>query len=1130
MGPTRRWKKRSLTNKPRKPVRRFKTRAGRRARLRLLALLAATAAFAGLVLVVKYQMEGVRARVEALASERTGSNFTLGQVRVTGLRGVEVQGLKANIVNEDGAAVRLDVPKAVLYVDLIDLVSGRINIEQVRMDGASLVVSRAEGGAWLTPGEDTSPAPLPASVESQPGEAQAETPAPTDNQPEPESSLNTSPAVESAPTEAEEILPAPENAEEAPPASESETVVQVQPLPEPLVGNTAGGESAPPEFPGATLASLRPEAAGIFGAIERILPTFPFRVVGDQCSVRVENVVGETSISLTDLRIDAYRLSDAPDVSASISGLLDDVEPRRVEVRARYASSKDFDIRISHDRLTPGDVNIFLPAEQHVFEQGQFRPEIRLSGFPSDTLVLSVEAPYERVRFRGQPEFLPELTGRLSVVAQYDMNRQVIEITTARATSPEFAGALSGSISFANEAPEFALELQAEQLPIRDILNNFLTDEVGRFGVANLSLGSAHALALSLHGTPNAPVFSARAELDSGELTLEPENAALPRGVIQLGRVNVSWDSATGTPRGCIVVQGGAPEHKAYGVKLEQLSGTVCIEPEAVVLEPFTAMVTGNPVQGTVRYDLAKQQAEFSVSGGIANLESTPLANPVKELTLAGSAGLRATGTASLAGASIDCFVDLTQANVGFEWWIDKPVGVGALFHAVHVDFKPRKSISISGNLTLDTSEFNAVVEVLWRKGKFELERIRSKSPRIDVGTADRVLRIPYRISGGGVTEARFDWDREPSMEKANRFTLAGVIDEVSFLAKTTQVPVLVRGATVVAEIASLAETQSKLTVVAKEAYLPPFSEEWLIPLESESPPELTEKFKATKPNFWTYDLKAASLDLPPWKGTNFEGLARDDANEFNMERFSAQVGDGTLSGSYRLRDTDRVGTLSAQWQNIPASFLLRHLDLPAVLSGPCTGEVSYTMDQDDPATLAGQGRFEVAGGQFSADYLIGQLQGTLQGDVSALPPSLAFTRVGSDIQMQGDRITSDALYLDGDGIRITGSGNYIVNGDMDYNIQVSLTPETAARIPVLQTYFNIEGHRLTQNELTLGFRISGPAFQPRSQVAGLPPVGITLVSGAFEMTSEALKIVDLPRQLLVDLFKIGGGIVGAQR
>jgi len=42
--------------------------------------------------------------------------------------------------------------------------------------------------------------------------------------------------------------------------------------------------------------------------------------------------------------------------------------------------------------------------------------------------------------------------------------------------------------------------------------------------------------------------------------------------------------------------------------------------------------------------------------------------------------------------------------------------------------------------------------------------------------------------------------------------------------------------------------------------------------------------------------------------------------------------------------------------------------------------------------------------------------------------------------------------------------------------------------------------------------------------------VSVTLVSGAFEVGSDVTKIIDIPRQILVDLLKLGGGLVGATK
>lgn len=1083
--------------------------------------------FAAGVLFVKYQMEGVRERVERLASDRTGSNLEIGRVRVTGLRGVEIADLHTRLATESGASVDVRVPAALLYVDLVDLLSGRINVELVRLDDAVIEVVREPNGAWLKDKETAVPAPEVSTTED---EGSAAAPVPQES-PASDAEVEAPEARLAEPAMAE-IKSESETEPQSDTKLEEKSKTETPPSPGSQGEDSANtsmeaGLVTVSELPAPSVPKHTDPAKDIFEAIDSVLPTFAFRVAGENCRVSVRNLVGDSSLSLTNTRFDVFRLSDSPEMSGSISGTLGDNPDKQIDLRVRYASAEDFDIRVSHNQITPEDVNIFLPAEQQVFEQGALQPQVRLSGFPNDTIVLSLEAPYTGLVFRGQPDFLPPLSGRLSAFAQYDLATRTIRITAARAESPEFASDLTGEVSFQGVEPVLNLALRAQRLPVRDILNGFLAEQGAKFGVADLQLNTPYDLSLTVNGPPSAPIFSARAELDSGSLKLEPDNAILPRGEITLGRVDVSWDTSKTVPTGCIVVQNGFLEHKATDLRAEQIAGTLCLRDDALVLEPFTAMFTKNPLSGKVRFDLATQSATFELNGSLSSIETTPLHKPAKELTLAGTAGLRASGTASAAGATIDASVDLTQTRVDFEWWLTKPAGTGAVLHGVHIDYKPKKKIDISGGITLDGAEFDALVNVAWRKGKYDLERIRAKTAGFSAATADRCLNVPYAMAGGGVQNATFNWDREPSLPEANRWSLEGDIDHAVLTPRTSEVPVVVREAHVIAQIESLADTQSKLTINAKEASIPSFKEEWLIPLESEADPDFVKQFAAKKKNYWTYELKAGSLSLPPWNAVNFEAEAKDDDTAFHMNRFTGTVGEGTLSGEYHLREEDRYGSLKAKWDGIPSESLLAHLELPPMLTGKCTGNVDYAMDQDDPATLDGKGYFEVKEGKFSADFLVAQLQGTLEGDLSALPPSLAFSRLGADVEMKGDRIGTKNLFLESSGLKLSGNGSYISNGDMDYDIQVSLTPETAARIPAMQTYFNLEGHRLTQSELTLGFHISGPSFRPQSSVAGLPPVGVTLVSGAFEMTSDALSIVDLPRQLLVDLFKIGGGIVG---
>ena len=129
------------------------------------------------------------------------------------------------------------------------------------------------------------------------------------------------------------------------------------------------------------------------------------------------------------------------------------------------------------------------------------------------------------------------------------------------------------------------------------------------------------------------------------------------------------------------------------------------------------------------------------------------------------------------------------------------------------------------------------------------------------------------------------------------------------------------------------------------------------------------------------------------------------------------------------------------------------------------------------------------------------------------------------------DRVeAASGVELVAEGINVTGDGTYVTGGEMDYAIKLAIAPDTAERIPALRDNFTLQGYRLANRNLELDFRIKGPTLRPRSELASLPPPSITLVSGALETTSEVVQVFDLPRKILVDVFKIGAGIVGARK
>jgi len=854
-----------------------------------------------------------------------------------------------------------------------------------------------------------------------------------------------------------------------------------------------------------------------------------FRVLGKNCTFRARNVAAGTNIEISALDFDALRLKDSLDYSVRLAGNVNGAEEKRLALNLRFASIEDFDLRLQTGLVTADDVNIFLPASQHFVTSGSLRPSMRVAGYPGGALVVSLDAAFDDIAVRDQPDFVPPISGTLTALADYNLDTNTLTLTTAQAISDQLSGRVEGSISLEGEHPAFDLRLHTNQLPLEQALSYGLSLAGAAAEEVNVALPPTYAIDLSLTGTTESPVLALAAAADTATLRYAPKDKSLPTATVEIAGLRAGWNSSTGLPSGSASVRGGRIEHAATGLTAQDLSGTVTFADNAVQIDAITASIRGNPFVGQVRYDTATGNATFTANGSISSLETTPLGTDVEDLTLAGTIGLRCTGKISKNHYTIDASIDGTQAEVGFEWWFLKPIGIGLNVNGLNVDVVPNKSIKIVSQALLDTVPISANIDLRYRKGTYQLDTIRAKAERVDAATADKCLRVPYTLGGGVATNLTLNWKRTDEGPDTKTFTIAGNVEAATALPRGAAAPIVVSNAAIEVTINDglKGNRTGSVSVLAEQGSLPAFGDVMFLPIEPETP-ELKKKYES-EPRSWTYNVTTKAISIPPWRGTGFSAKGSNINGVTEISPFQGTVGDGTVSGVYRIEEADNLGSLKAKWQDVPAHFLIDHLKLPAALTGLVSGEIDYAMDNDDPGTLKGYGRFEVRDGQFSWDYMLAQFKDRLATELASLP-SLKFSRLAMDVALDGDRMHTKNIELNADGITITGDGTYVTEGDMDYTLKVAIAPATAERIPILRDSFNIEGHRLTANNIELSFRVSGPAFNPRGQVAGLPSVGVTLVSGAAEMTSEALKVIDLPRQILLDLFKIGGAVVGPPR
>ncbi|MCC6152579.1 MAG: hypothetical protein IT367_02415 [Candidatus Hydrogenedentes bacterium] len=855
------------------------------------------------------------------------------------------------------------------------------------------------------------------------------------------------------------------------------------------------------------------------------LPPISFRVMGSGCSIVVDNVVGASSLSFSEIAFDVAKLPDSNALSGSIEGIYGDDSEKRIKATARYVSLDDFDARADLSNIAASDVNVFLPASKQFVLEGSVAPSVRIEGKADGTVALSVETPVTGLLVRNQPEFLKPMTGSIDARGQYDPRQRLLTVGMTQARTETLSGAVNGTIQFTDASPAFDLTLSSAQLPLLDILNFAMQDRVDQYGELEYSVSPDAQVAVHLTGTAESPAFRVSASMSGADATFKPKDKRFPEGAVKLGRVDAAWDSATKQAAGSVSIAGGKVEKPDMGLEATNITAAISLAGKRIEVASLNATAKDQSIVASGWYDIDTKSGEANVAGVLAGIGETKLAQSIRNAEISGSATVKAHAKYTNGVLAFDGDVDASQTQIGYRWYFLKSPGIGASAH-ITGSFTPKKTAKFEVDGVVAGSQLKATTNLAYSGKKWQLRTAHAEVPKLDVVSVGKCLPLPYTITGGTGTNGSYEWTRiDGKADQEWSATLSLAVDEISVRAEGAAAAIVCHDVTLTGDMLEGAKPVTNLKLHAKRATTPSLrGDKWFVPLERD-----WKKYPVTD-RYYSYELAADSLDVPPWSGTDFRGHAYQSMTENGLDKYSAKVGEGTIEGSYVSNRADNSYKTSAKWTNVPAKYFMEHLRQPQMFSGNMNGEVTYTMDRDDQGSIAGTGHFDMGEGQFSADYLISLFERQLAGDVSALPPSLKFSKLQASVEFARDVVRTPDIHLESDAMELNASGEFVLDGDMDYTIKVAVSPDAAERIPLLRDNFNVAGHRLAQEDIDLAFNLSGPTLKPVSTVSETPPVRVTLVSGALETAREAFQVIDAPRKILFDLLKIGGGIVGAKK
>ena len=853
-----------------------------------------------------------------------------------------------------------------------------------------------------------------------------------------------------------------------------------------------------------------------------------FRFLGDGGQFSLVNLSGNRTLTLQDVQFDIHRLPPSSEFRVAVTGRGDAAGRPVVNAEATVRPSNDFSARIEVAGLTAETAAVVAPRCAEIIEKGVFDVRLRLEGYLDNPMDIAVETSFDGVALRNKTYPFGSSTGTFTAWASYDRASGEVTFSSAQIRTEALSGNIRGTIILAQEDPILDITIETDDLPVQPFVRDWIADRIQPYGTALVDVEPVGRVEVCVRGPASKPAISVAARRTTGRIAFSPNAPDYPSADLAFSLVEAHWDSVVREPAATLHITRGNLDFARGGIRAENLTGVLIVYGTRILLNPLAAEITSSRTVASAEFDWETQQGWATVRGTLNNIENTVLTDTIKNVILTGSASVDAHISYANNVVAMEGDLDITHTSLAYRWWFLKPVGIGARAH-VTGEWKPRKSCLFQGSIeALGTrGVFDSTLE--YKAGKYRLKSAHATFETLDVATVGQCLRIPYQVAGGAARQGTYEWLREadtaPDAPPFWHAAASCTIDDLVILAQGADVPVQLKNVSVEAKFDNAEDKSAAISVVSETCHMPPFGSVWFATLDV--PPELKDRYRPDEREY-SFSLEAGHIAVPPWKGSNFKGSAFYSPTSFGLSSYSAEIDDGHIQGSYVKHRADNAFEASARWDNMPATYLIRHLRMPEFLRGTTTGEVAYSMDYDDPGTLHGKGEFEVASGQFSADFLLFELglEGFNESSTS-LPPSLLFDQLRVEVEFERDWVRTPAIKLISEGIDVAARGRFVIRGDMEYDLTVSLSPETADRIPALKQHLNIEGHRLAGQNIELAFRLSGPTYKPRGELSQSPPVSVTLMTGGLEMVSEAVRVIDIPRKILADLLRIGGGIIG---
>ncbi|HOQ89756.1 MAG TPA: hypothetical protein PLX03_06420, partial [Candidatus Hydrogenedentes bacterium] len=544
--------------------------------------------------------------------------------------------------------------------------------------------------------------------------------------------------------------------------------------------------SPAPSASGAPAGTPKDRLAAVFSRLPH-LPDLPFRVSLYRCSVEIDGLpIPGNAARVNGIDADLYQPPESADRFLRVSGdvsIGDETVPALV--RARISGWQDAAVTLSLESVNVNRVAGLFPAKIPGWDPaGLVSLRAELEASRSNPLKAHIRADFSGILPPAPLSTLSDLiSGTLDLDAAVEPDFGKLALHTAlRSSILELFG--DGTLDLNTNEPQIKATIRSEALPIEPLVKTGLAFAPPEAAGVSLTPAGPGRAAVFLSGPARNPGISVEAYLPGVSARYAYPDPKIPPVRVEFGQVLLRWTRGQKFPEGMISILDGGLEKPFQTINLDRVSATILLEKGQLRLKPFSARLNGEPIFGDLSADLETLKADVSAVLSVKDIEKTPLGHPSSDLWLSGEAILRATGQISPKRIDLKASAEATRAGIGLEWWLRKPIGVGASIHEARLILEPGKLLKVEGEASVDATPIKALLEYDWDSSqkKWAVNHIRVDLPHMDVNSAGKCFNLPYTITGTFAKDGFYERNRRGDRIGGNIMEIGGYIDQARLL------------------------------------------------------------------------------------------------------------------------------------------------------------------------------------------------------------------------------------------------------------------------------------------------------------------------------------------------------------